>query len=394
METTDVSLWLLPLFFIAIALGYALGRAEHRRRQRRQVNALARDYARGINFLLNEQPDQAVEVLMECLVVNEHTLETHLSLARVFRRRGELDRATRLHENLLKTEGLTPELREDILLELARDYLSGGVFDRAEQLLLEMIDSSRRHRATAMRHLMQIYEQEKDWNSALAVGERLLQKDASVAPILAHYCCELAESLQRTGADKAARRTLRRAHYLDRNCARAWLLRGQMEAAQGQHKSALSAYLSLYALDGDLFDEVLPQVEASYRAHKGETEWLRFLADACISQPSTTRVLRLATGLEEYYGEEEAAHLLAEYMKENPSVQGLRRFIDLKVDGVDEPVREYLHLLRQLTQTLPAGEGDYQCRDCGFSARKIHWQCPSCKNWGTVRARPPQSQPQ
>lgn len=386
-----MTLWLLPLFFIAIALGYSLGRIEHKRRARRHTDALAKDYARGINFLLNEQPDQAVEVLMECLAVNAHTLETHLSLARVFRRRGELERAIRIHENLLKTDGLDAALRDDVRLELALDFLSGGVFDRAEQLLLDMLDSRSRHRFTALRHLMQIYEQEKDWNSALAVGEQLLPQDAKVGQVLAHYCCELAEVLQRNGADKAAKRTLRRAQFFDRNCARAWLLRGQMEAAQGAHKNALSAYLSLYALDGELFDEVLPQAEASYRAHKGETEWLRFLADACVQQPSTVRVLRLAAGLEQHYGDAEAAHLLAEYMKENPSVQGLHRFIDLQVDGADESVREYLHLLRRLTQNLPANDDHYQCRDCGFHAKKIHWQCPSCKNWGTIKARLPQS---
>lgn len=384
-----MTLWLLPLFFIAIALGYSLGRIEQKRRTRQQTDTLAQDYARGINFLLNEQPDQAVQVLVECLAVNEHTIETHLSLARVFRKRGELDRATRMHENLLMTDDLSSELRDQVLLELALDYLSGGVFDRAEQLLLELIDRRSRQRADAMRHLLQIYEQEKDWHSALAVGEKLLPEQPALAQVLAHYCCELAEALKRNAADKAANRTLRRALAFDKGCARAWLLRAQWDATDGQHKAALAAWLSLYALDGELFDEVLAQVEVSYRAHQGESEWLRFLADACIRQPSTVRVLRLAQGLEQHYGEAEAAQLLAEYMKENPSVQGLHRFIDLKTGDAEEPLREHLQLLRQLTQKLPSAEGNYQCRDCGFNARKLHWQCPSCKAWGRVRQRQP-----
>jgi lipopolysaccharide biosynthesis regulator YciM len=382
-----MNLWLLLLFFIAIATGFTLGRIDYRRRQKRKLAALAGDYAKGINFLLNEQPDKAVDVLLDCLDVNEDTLETHLSLARVFRRRGEMDRATRIHESLLSVEGLSQLTKDDIAYELALDFLVGGLFDRAEQLFMEMVENRSRHRLSAMRHLMQIFEQEKDWNSALAIGEKLLQKDGGVAPVLAHYCCELADDLLHDGINKAARRTLRRALYFDRRCARAWLLRGQLETAQGMMKAAYSAYLSLYRLDGELFDEVLPLAEAAFREHAGETEWLRFLADACIAQPSTARVLRLASGLEEYYGEEEAAHLLGEYMKENPSVQGLDRFIDLKLDGVEEPVREYLHLLRRLTQKLPSSPSQYQCTECGFNAKTLYWQCPSCKKWGSVRPR-------
>lgn len=387
-----MNLWLLLLFFIAIALGYALGRLDHRRRQKQKLTSLAGDYARGINLLLNEQPDQAVEVLLGSLDVTEDTLETHLSLARVFRRKGEIERATRLHKNLLDADELSDSARDGVLLELALDYLAGGVFDRAEELFNRLVARRGRHASRAMRYLMQIFEQEKDWHNALAIGARLERRDPKVAPVLAHYCCQLAENELAEGAAKAARRTLKRALFYDKRCARAWLLRAQLEAEQGDARAALSAYLSLYGLDGELFDEVLPQVEVAYRQQKGETDWLRFLADACIAQPSTRRVLRLAQGLQEYYGEEEAAKLLADYMQENPSVQGFHRYIDLTLDEVEGPLREHLQLLRRLTQKLPTADSQYQCQQCGFAASQLHWQCPSCKKWGSIRPRP-SSQP-
>lgn len=388
-----MSFWLWGLFFIAIALGYVLGYRDHKRKQKKRMSALTGDYAKGINYLLNEQPDQAVDVLMECLLVNEQTLETHLSLARIFRRRGEMDRATRIHNNLLESSELSAAARDDVVFELALDYHVSGVFDRAEQIFQDMIENKSRHRYQAMQHLMQIFEQEKDWHSALAVGEKMRQSQPDVSRILAHYCCELALHQQANESENAARRTLRRALTYDKKCARAWLLRGKLEWQAARAKAALSAYLSLYGMDGELFDEVLPEVESAYRHQRGETEWLRFLADACIEQPSTPRVLRLATGLEEYFGEEEATHLLTEYLKENPSVQGLRRFIELKFNGIDEPLREPLGMLQQLTRTLSGAEGHYQCRKCGFNANEMHWQCPSCKSWGSIRPKRTEPQP-
>lgn len=383
--------WLIPLFFICIALGYALGRIDYKRQPYKNHAKLANDYARSINFLLNEQPDEAVELLLECLDVNEGSLETYLSLARLFRRKGEFDRASHIHESLLASEALGASARADVLLELALDFMAGGLFDRAELLFMEMIDGNSRHRRQAMRYLMEIFEREKDWHNALVIGQQLWEKDASVGAVLAHYCSELALSLQANGAIKAARRTLRRALYYDKKSVRAWLMMAEL-AADVDAKAALYAYMRLYDLDDALFDEVLIGVEAVFQKQKGETEWLRFLADACISAPSTARVLRLASGLEAYYGEREAAHLLVEYMKENPSIQGVNRFIDLQIEGVEQPLKEALQVLRELTGRLSIQNSSYQCRDCGFSATQMHWQCPSCKHWGSVK--PGTRQPQ
>ncbi len=377
--------WLFFLFFAAIAVGYGLGRYGRLAKRKRHLEKLGSDYARGINFLLNDQPDRAVDVLTKCLVVDEHTLETHLSLARVFRRRGELDRATRIHQNLLDNDALSASARDDVMLELALDYQSGGVLDRAEALLQDMVEKGSRKRFIAMRSLLQIFEQEKDWQSALSTGKQLLAHNRKMSSVLAHYCCELAQLQLQQAQYRAAGRALKRALRFDRQCARAWLLTGKVEAEAGHYKLAQSAYLTLYTLDGALFDAFLGEIEAVYRQHHGETEWLRFLADACVKQPTTARVLRLVSGLEQYYGEAEAAHLLAEYMKENPSVQGLRRYIDLTFDDAAEPLQEYLYLVRRSTHVLPDNDRVHLCNNCGFQAKQMHWQCPSCKRWGSIR---------
>lgn len=381
------SVWLWPLFFLAIAIGFFLGRQEARRRQRRRMESLSRDYMRGLNFLLNEQPDQAVETFVNSLEVNEQTLETHLALGRLFRKRGELDRATRVHQHLLEESALPEAAREDVELELARDYLTGGLFDRAELILQRMIEQESRHCVTAMHKLLSIFEQEKDWNNALAVGERLVRRDPSVAPVLAHYCCELASRMNRDDEYNAARRTLRRALAFDGHCARASLMQGRLEMSAGHWENALRAFKRLQRQDRVFFDEVLDDVERCYDALDQESELVSFLARCSVEQPSTGVVLKLAERLRRSYGEKEASAFIAQYMKAHPSVQGLQRIVEMNLVASEGETREHLGILQRLTERLMAEQSSYQCRHCGFQAQALHWQCPGCKHWGTVRPR-------
>lgn len=380
-----MNLWLL--FLIAIAAGYGIGRLDRRRRQKQKITKLASEYSKGINFLLNEQPDQAIEVLTESLAVSENTLETHLALGRLFRRRGELDRATRIHQNLLESTEAGSPLYDEVLFELGQDYLAAGVFDRAEQYFSVLSKKHDRFQAKALRALLQIYEQEKDWHSALAAGDALRKSSPDIAPVLAHYCCQMAERQLGTDNDRPARRLLKRALDYDKQSARAWMLLARLEARQGDSKAALSAYLSLFSIDAALFDDVLDEVETVYRHQRGETEWLRFLADSCVSSPSTNRVLRLASGLEKHYGEEEASKLLAAYMDENPSIQGLHQFIDLAKQGEEDSLRESLLHLSRMAKKLPSEHAHYLCRQCGYISSQLYWHCPSCKQWGTIRPK-------
>ncbi len=381
--TPDV--WLWPLFFVAIGIGYGLGRFEGRRRQRKRMAGLSRDYVRGLNFLLNEQPDQAVETLVNSLEVGEHTLETHLALGRLFRKRGELDRATRVHQHLLAAGSLPVDAREDVELELACDYMTGGLFDRAEMIFQRMVERESRHSVTAMHKLLSLFEQERDWNNALAIGEKLVRRDEAVAPVLAHYCCELAAGMTRDDERNAARRTLRRALTFDAQCARASFLQGRLELNAGNPEHALRAFKRLREQDAALFDEVLDDVAACYDALDRESELVEFLTRCSVEQPSTGVILKLAERLRARYGEREASLFIAQYMKAHPSVRGLQRIVEMNLADTDGQTREHLDILQRLTDRLLSEQSSYQCHACGFEARSLHWQCPGCKQWGTVR---------
>lgn len=377
-------IWLL-LFFVAIAIGYGLGRQSRRRRHRDRMDRLSGDYMRGLNFLLNEQPDKAVDIFVNSLNVNAHTIDTHLGLARLFRKRGELDRATRIHSHLLTQPDLPAPVREDVELELARDYIAAGLLDRGELILQEMLERGTRHQHQAMTHLMSIFEQERDWHNALAIGDRLLRHDAKIRPVLAHYCCELAERLQGEEQRNAARRTLRRALDYDRNSVRASILAGRLEMQAGEWENAIRAFRRVRRQDANFFNEILDQIERCYvELGRGE-QFDKLLAKWALEHPSTTLVLKLAERLQGRYGEKAASLFIADYMKAHPTVRGLNRIVEMNIASTEGVAREHFGILQRLTEQLLSEQAVYQCAQCGFDAHHLHWQCPSCKHWGTLR---------
>ena len=378
--------WLL--FFVAIVIGYIMGRRDGRRRRVRREENLSRDYIRGLNYFLNEQPDKAIEIFVKSLTVSEHTLETHLALARVFRRRGELDRATLIHSNLLEHPQLPVAARDDVQLELAQDFLAAGMLDRAEEILHKLLDRGSRHDLAAMRLLLSVFEQERDWHSAISIAEKLLQKDKRIAPVLAQHHCELAERLLAQEEVNSGRRALRRALQLDSSCVRASLLQGKLEMAEGHWEGAVRALRRIRRQDPVFFDEVLDDLERCYQELGRVEQFTQYLGRLCVEAPSTAIVIKLAERLRAQFGEQAAALFISDHVKAHPTVRGLKQIIDMQARGAQAGTDDSLGVLKQLADQLLQQKTSYQCRDCGFEALRRHWQCPSCKHWGTLKPHP------
>ena len=375
----NTSLWPLLILFAAIAAGFFLGRMETRRRRRVRHKG-------GLNYGLSSQPDHALDALLSSRDTDPDTVDTHLAMGRLFRKRGELDRATRIHQRMLDNGALPESVREDVELELARDFLAAGLHDRAEHVLLHMVDVGSHHARLAMRHLMSLYEQERDWHSALAIGERLLPRDSSVAPILAHYCCELADSLRSHDELNPRRRLLRRALTFDPGSARASLLKGRLELAAGNHNSALRAFLRLRN-QREYLELALDDIQTCCDALDRQDDLFDLLLDASLDQPSGAVLSRLIQQLKARGGQQEASRFLSQYLKRYPSLHGLTEMAALQQgdptaeEGTDQP----LDILRTLSARLANDTPRYQCTQCGYKARKLHWQCPGCKSWSTLR---------
>lgn len=292
-------------------------------------------YVQGLNYLLNEEPDKATEVLVRIVEVDPDTIELHLVLGSLFRRRGEVDRAIRIHENIIARSNLSEALRIQATLELGRDFLKAGLLDRAEQLFRSLLQRGENEKDVCL-HLIDLYQHEKEWSRALEIATRLVHLDsASWRSRVAQYQCELAETAIRQQDLERALQRLESAIQADANCARASLLKGKIYQQQQDYRSALEAYKQVEEQEPGLLNEVIGSIEHCYEKLGTREQGREFVND----------LIARHTGL---------------------AVSGNRS------------------LLAHSPQ-LSGGEARYRCDRCGFSSRKLFWQCPGCQQWSSVK---------
>lgn len=376
-------LWLLlPL---AAASGWYAARREQRRSRMSPERKFSSDYFRGINFLLNEQPDKAIEVFTQMVEVNTETVETHLALGSLFRRRGEVERAIRIHQNLIARPSLDAPQRAQALCELALDYQKAGLLDRAENLFVELTEVTE-HAEQALRSLMHIYEQEKEWDKALATGRRLVERfGRQLGPVLAQYRCEMAERMIQEGEMEQAKGQLRDALKLDPRCARANLMLGRIATSAGQHHEAISFWQRIESQDPILLGDVIDELAAAYRALNDEPGLRRYLEQLAAIHASP-RLLQTLIGLVDTHdGSAAARAFMVECVQRQPSLQGLSQLLGLLARSDDVTPASEINLVHDALARLAALESGYLCQQCGFQGQALHWQCPACYEWLTVK---------
>lgn len=379
---------LILLLVVAIAIGWLLGRIDRRKNNPPEQDppTTSKEYFKGLNYLINEQPDRAIDVFVKALDVNSDTVDTHLALGSIFRRRGETDRAIRIHQNLLARTSLSRSQREHVQLELAQDFLSAGLLDRAEELLRDLIEQGGEYRSRAIRALLKIFEREKEWSRALEMGELLLKAGSdSILSSLAHYCCELVEEAANKDDLVTARQLLKQALQYDKNCVRASLLQGQLEFESENYKDAIKALKRIKNQDPDFVPESLPNLSDCYVQMGQEKELVRYLKGCLDDKPAVSLVLTLADLKFKSEGEAGAIKVIADYLRAHPSIRGLNRLINLQFEKSEGEARENLSILKQLTEQLMERKPIYHCSHCGFSGKSLHWRCPGCNRWGTIK---------
>lgn len=374
------------LLFVAIIIGWLLGKAERRKPVVAESLPLSKEYFHGLNLLLNEKQDEAMELLLKTLDVNRDTFETYLVMGNLYRRRGEVDRSIRIHQDLLAKPDLGKLQQATVRLELARDYLKAGLLDRSERLLKELADEAGPNQVVALEYLLSIYELEKEWHSAVETAEKLGEKGRQVAVNLSHYHCEQAEQAAKLNDLTEARRELKQALATDRNCVRASLLQAKLETQAGNDRESIKSLRRVLEQDPQFIPETLDLLRQNYTTTEQLSELVKYLF-ACLEQhPSISTVLVLSDLVRELQGDKEGAYVLAEYLKKRPTVKGLDRLIRYQMDVTDDgPVKDNLGLLQVFTQRLIQDKPVYRCEKCGFNGKTLHWQCPSCKGWGTVK---------
>lgn len=338
-----------------------------------------------LDYLLQRQPNNAVDVIAKLLDTNQETVDTHLALGGLFRRQGEVDKAVSIHQNLIAKSSLTDEQRALSLLELSRDYMRAGVLDRAEGVLQDLIKQGH-YLEASFQHLIEIYQQSKDWPRAIEAALKLQEKtDRDMRHHIAHFYCELAEQHWLKGERTDTVQFLKDAHHVNRHCVRASLLLGNMEAQSGRYKAAIKAYKQVQRQDSAFLSEVIAPLSRCYEGLNDSDGMVKYFNDCLQSHPSISVVLVFTEWLYKMKGEAAASEFVVGYLREHPSLRGLSRLIQFRVAKAEGAYQQDLQLLQELIEKMVSNKPLYRCQACGFAGRTLQWQCPSCKRWDVIK---------
>ncbi|HAC28320.1 MAG TPA: lipopolysaccharide assembly protein LapB [Marinobacter hydrocarbonoclasticus] len=376
--------WLL--LTAAVAAGWAVGRYGNRSgRASRAI--MDEDSVRDrLQFLFTNYSDQAVENFVQSLAVNKDTVSLHLSIGSHFRNKGETDRAILIHQNLLARPELPARYSPQVTQELAMDYLNAGLLDRAEALFHQLMGDREYGRRSAIA-LIELYQQEREWEKAAQVAKTLTRSDADPATFkaLAYITCELSDgALSRNDDRWTAQKLAKEALDYDRSCVRATLLLMKLQIRQGNFREAANQSLKIFDQNPEFGPEAIDRLMKLEREHGDVSRLYKKLRKLYEQYPSTSLLLALVESVERSSGRPAAIDLLRMELETRPSVRGLLRLVEMA--GYEKGMTtDEGRLVSRIGHLILANRPVYRCVSCGFSGQQLHWLCPSCKQWETVR---------
>ncbi|MBQ0747208.1 MAG: lipopolysaccharide assembly protein LapB [Marinobacter sp.] len=375
--------WLL--LTIAVAVGWLVGRLGGDGNRARTKISDEESVKDRLQFLFTNYSDQAVDNFVQSLAVNKETVSLHLSIGRHFRNKGETERAILVHQNLLARPELPLRFSPQVTLELAMDFLKAGLLDRAEALL-QQIMGDREYGRTAAQQLIELYQQEREWGKASDVARTLIKNDADPAMFkdLAYLTCELAD--QALGQDDrwTAQKLAKEALDYDRSCVRATLILMKILIRQGSYREAGNQGLKVFDQNPDFGPESIDRLMKLEHEHGNIGRLVKKLRKLYETYPSTSLLLALAESVERVSGRPAAIELLRRELEIRPSVRALLRLVEMA--GYEKGMTtDEGRLVSRIGLLILANRPIYRCVSCGFAGQQLHWLCPSCKQWETVR---------
>lgn len=403
-----MSEWLPWLFLGAMAvfgMGWLVARVDVKQLLL-ESRAMPQSYFKGLNFLLNEQQDKAIESFIEVSKSNPEAVELQFALGSLFRKRGEVDRAIRMHQELSERTNLAAEQRTSALLELALDFQKAGLLDHAERILVDLSQrpaGTRLQQSQTLRILLDIYVQERDWLKAVDVAERLqagdtastLQsetKDAHKSSdresrAIANFHCELAIAAYGKGRREEAEKYLDAALAANANCVRAHLIRAESLATSGRHREAIDEWRKIEQQDPAFLGLMADQILSSFKALGQTREGLAELKLLQQSYPALDLLNALFHATLENDGAQSAFELVRDDLRRNPTLVGLDRLLEAQLQIAPDDAKADLHVLKDLVHAHSSRLAVYLCSSCGFKAKQFYWQCPACGGWETFPPR-------
>ena len=376
-------------------MGWGVARWQARQERLRQGH-LSNHYFRGLNYLLNEEPDKAIEIFLELAErrptrsfsgrgqVNHEVIDTHLALGSLFRRRGEMDKAIRFHKHIIAQPNLTEEQKTEALKALGRDYLKAGLLDRAERLFSQLVEREQGDSQPA-EQLMDIYQQEKDWPQAIEQAQHL-QKNTpeQTDTLLAQFHCELAEQALSQNDVEAAEKALRQARRYKSDHARAHIIAGRMALSSGDLTKAIEHHQLACEKDPQTFVLVSDPLLSCHRQLDQLATfeaWLRAFSERSGLSSATVMLAELRAQDDVDRGVE----VLVRGLEQHPTIRGLEALVTLLAQHGRTLASVNPEMIGQLMARLRQAQPRYRCKECGYSGGEHHWCCPSCRQWDTTR---------
>jgi lipopolysaccharide biosynthesis regulator YciM len=375
--------WVLAaLAVIVVLLFMTFGRNRNSSSHRRHFST---EYFKGLNYLLNDEQDKALDIFVKLAENDWETIDTHFALGKIFRKNGEIDKAIKIHQGLIARPSLPEKYRNRVLLELGYDYLGAGWFDRAEGLFKEVLIHDPKSEK-ALQNLILIYQQEKDWHKAIDTAESLYgDNPAKVGPMISQYYCELADIATAKGdlslADHYANHALR----YDAASVRASIILADMAMTAGDYKKAKVLLKQIEKQDAEFLPMVMDKLVECHHLQDETEDLLEYLDELDSRQSSVPLLESHASVIERYKGQDEAIGYVMAKLEKNPSLGAMNQLLSYKKTESDKDVYTMMLGLKTAVNVMKREQSAYQCKQCGFKSNTLYWLCPSCHNWASVK---------
>jgi lipopolysaccharide biosynthesis regulator YciM len=374
---------LLP---VAMGYGWFMGRNSIKQNSHSAKQELSIKYSTGLNYLLSNQQDKAIDHLIEALKVEDDTVEAHFAMANLFRRRGELDRALKVHEHLVRQKHLPAKEKQQAVFELGKDFLSAGLYDRAE-LMFEKLLKSKHYGLKSLTFMMQIYQSTKDWQQGIdlqkAIGKT---KDKKLLHNLANFYCEQATTALEQDNFIEVIELLDCALKYDPNSCRANWLMAQIYENHQQYNEACRCYQDIYHQDKEFFPDVIDKMYSCYHQLGADEEFYQFIKKVYDETASSTALITYLTFIEEKHGLAKSKEFILASLKRRPTIRGFKHFVKMQMlESQDQNNIENLDMIKELIASYLNIKPRYSCRTCGFSSGSHYWACPSCHEWEQLK---------
>ncbi|HIP75993.1 MAG TPA: lipopolysaccharide assembly protein LapB [Psychromonas hadalis] len=380
----EIFFLLLP---VAAFYGWYMGVRSVYQKKKKKENKLNRDYLKGLNLLFSDQPDKAVDHFISLLDVDSDTIETHLALGNLFRQRGEVDRAIRIHQNLIARPSLTREQRDLALLQLGQDFYHSGLLDRSLDVFTQLKESPE-YKELALENLLKIYQQMQDWDEALLIMKQLnkiVTTKERVTTLAYLYCC-VADELFAPEDNKKKIKLYNKAIATSRYCMSARIALSAHYEAQGDIEQALEILAKIPEIDIDFTEIILDKLLYLSAKINDEEGLIKYLYRIVSMGGGASAVILLSKLIFKHRGEVQAQHFMQQELEKNPTMKGFNKLISYYLkQATGENEIKSLSFLQSLLENQIKLRAHYRCRKCGYSTARLHWLCPSCKTWGRIK---------